>query len=41
MPARGFLDGASLDRDYFLLCLSFFPGATVNVTWQMRNPWPL
>jgi hypothetical protein len=41
MPPGGFLDGASLGRDCFLLCLSFFPGATINVTCQMRNPWPL
>jgi len=41
MPPGGFLDGASLGCDCFLLCLSFFPGATINVTCQMRNPWPL
>jgi hypothetical protein len=41
MPPRGFLDGASLGRDRLFLRLSFFPGATINVTWQMRNPWPL
>jgi hypothetical protein len=32
MPAGGFLDGASLGRDRLFLCLSFFSGATVNVT---------
>jgi hypothetical protein len=41
MAARGLLDGTPLGRDCLLLCLTFFPVATINVTWQMRNPWPL
>jgi hypothetical protein len=40
MPARGLFYGTSLGRDCFFLRLSLFPGARIDVRWQMQNPWP-
>jgi hypothetical protein len=40
MPARGFLDGAPLGRDGFLLRLPFAPGPGFDGAGQMRNLRP-